>query len=317
MPRDKWISFVEWSVIIGVGVVDIILSRTTGISISVPVNNAETLAIIVALWPLTALLTRLTGFAKGSESLAESVAKFFVYIMVVTALEYYLATNQAPLNDPLMVKIDRLFGFSWPEFFAWVHDHRPVGKVLSYMYASLPVQAALVLFVVGVVYPRRADRFVTAFLVSSLLTLLIFGLFPVAGPFIYFQHTDLSQARYAEHYLQMRSHAMAAIPMDDIRGIISFPSFHVASAVIITYFFRRLSFISGLVVVLNIGMSIGALVIGGHYLVDVLAGLVVGLATIAVLRWLQGTQPEQRLALGLRRFSPMQARAGKRRALQG
>lgn len=317
MPRDKWISFAEWAVIIGVCLVDIILSRITGISISVPPNNAETLLIIVVLWPLTALLTRLTGFAKGSETIAENAAKFFMYIMVVTSLEYYLATNQAPLNDALMVKIDGLLGFSWPEFFGWVGDHRPVGKVLAYLYASLPAQAALLLFVLGVVYPRRANRFVTAFLVSSLLTLLTFGLFPVAGPLVYFQHTDLPQAYYAEHYLQMRSHALAAIPMDDIRGIVSFPSFHVSSAVIITYFFRRLSFISVLVVILNTGMSIGALVIGGHYLVDVLAGLVVGLATIAVIRWLQGTEPEQRLPLGLPRFGAMQRSAGKWRALRG
>jgi membrane-associated phospholipid phosphatase len=303
MPREKWISLIEWAVIIGVCLIDIILAHITGISISGVAADVKLLTIVVALWPLTALLTRLTGFAKGGETIAENAAKFISFTVVVSAFEYYLAANPAPLNDALMVKIDGLLGFSWPAYFGWVSNHNLVGKVLAYLYASLLIQAALVLFVVGAVYPGRANRFVTAFLVSSFLTLLIFGLFPVAGPLIYFEHTDLPQANYSEHYLKMRSHALVAIPMDNILGIVTFPSFHVSSGVIITYFFRGLPFLSVLAVILNIGMSISALVPGGHYLIDILAGLVVGLITVAIIHWLEGAGAERRLPLGLPRLA--------------
>jgi membrane-associated phospholipid phosphatase len=297
MPRDRWISLLEWAIIISLGSANVMLAHITGISMSEPISNAKILTIIVAVWPLTAVLTRLTGFGVGTEVIAENAAKFFLFTLVASAFSYYLATNSAPLNDALIVKIDGLLGFSWPAFFAWVSNHNPVGTVLAYLYVSLIIQAVLVLLFVGVIYPRRPNRFITAYFVSALLTMVVFGFFPVAGPFVYFHHTDAPGALYVEHYLQMRRHALTTIPMDDLRGIVSFPSFHVSGAVIITYFLRGLPVVSLLAIAVNIGMSVGALYIGGHYLSDVLAGFVVGLITIAVIQWLEGSGPEQRLAL--------------------
>jgi len=125
--------------------------------------------------------------------------------------------------------------------------------------------------------------------------LFFFWIFPVAGPFVAFGHTDLPQANYTAHYLGMRNHTLAAIPMDDIRGIISFPSFHVSSAIIMTWFLRRLRYVFSIAVLLNIGMSIGALVIGGHYLIDVIAGIGLGFVTIFVISRLEKGYPEMRL----------------------
>ena len=266
-------------------------------------KNVELLAVVFAVWPLTAVLTRVLGFGIGTEVIAENAAKFFLFTLAASTLSYFLATGPAPLNDALMVKIDGLLGFSWPDFFAWVLDHKTIGVVLAYMYVSLLPQAVLVLLFVGAIYPRRPDRFITAYLVSGAITLFVFALIPVAGPFVYFKHLDMPGALYVEHYLQMRSHARSEISMDDLRGIVSFPSFHVSSAIIITYFLRGLPIVFPLAILVNIGMSIGALFIGGHYLSDVLAGLIVGVITIGVIRWLEGAGPEPRLALRRRNLT--------------
>jgi membrane-associated phospholipid phosphatase len=297
VPRDRWISVLEWAVIIGIGLMNVILAGVTGISLSEPLKDAELLAVIFALWPVTAALTRITGFGVGTEVIAENAAKFFSFTVAASTLSYFVAINPAPLNDALMVKIDGLLGFNWPNFFGWVLDHKAIGIALACMYVSLLPQAVLVLLFVGAIYPRRPNRFVTAYLMSAAMTLFLFSLLPVAGPFVYFHHLDMPGAIYAEHYLQMRNHTRSAIPMDDLRGIVSFPSFHVSSAVIITYFIRGLPILFPLAVVVNTGMSIGALYVGGHYLSDVLAGLLVGLITIGVIRSLEGAGPEPRLAL--------------------
>ena len=296
MSRDRIISRAEWIFIGMTGIADLALSHFWGVPITVSLHVLAALAIIVAVWPVTALITRRTGFAKGSEVLAENAAKFFVFIFFVSAFEYFMAFNQAPLYDEKLISIDAALGFHWPDFFAWINDHRLIRKILAYCYVSLQIQAVLVLFVVGAIYPRRAHFFVTAFLIASCLTMLFFGLFPVAGPFVTYHHTDLPQAYYTEHYLQLRAHAMKVISLDDIRGIVSFPSFHVASAVIITYFFRRMSFVSVLIALLNIGMGVAALVIGGHYLTDILAGIAVGVMTIMVVERLQGSVREDPLS---------------------
>jgi membrane-associated phospholipid phosphatase len=296
-PRDRSISLLEWAFIIGIGLADLILSRLTGISLSEPTTNTEIFVTIFAIWPLAAILTRVTGIGAGLEVIAENVAKFVFVTLAALTLSYFLAANPAPLNDELMVKIDAFFGFRWPDFFAWVLDHKTIAVVLAYLYVSLLPQAVLVLLFVGAVYPRRPNRFITAYLVSAAMTLFLFSLLPVAGPFVYFHHLDMPGALYVEHYMQMRAHARSVIPMGDLRGIISFPSFHVSSVVIITYFLRGLPGLFPLAIVINIGVSIGAVYVGGHYLSDVLAGLVIGLITIGFIRWLEGAGPEPRLAL--------------------
>ena len=296
MSRDTIISRSEWAFIGATGIADLVLSHFTGVPITVSWHVLAALAIIVAAWPVTLFVTQKTGFAKGSEVLAENAAKFFIFIFFVSAFEYFIASSSAPLYDERLIAIDAALGFHWPDFFSWINDHRLIRKILAYCYVSLQIQAVLVLFLVGAIYPRRAHYFVTAFLISSCLTMLFFGLFPVAGPFVTYHHTDLPQAYYTEHYLQLRAHAMTVISLDDIRGIVSFPSFHVASAVIITYFFRRMSFLTVLIALLNIGMGIAALVIGGHYLSDILAGIIVGIVTIAAIERLQGQGQERPLS---------------------
>ena len=161
VPRDRLISLIQWAVIICVGLADVVLARATGVSISEPGNTAKLLMIIVAVWPLTAVFTRLTGFGVGGEDIAENVAKFSLFAFVAIILSYYLAANRAPLNDALMVKIDGLFGFSWPDFFSWVSLHKDAGAVLDFVYPTLMVQALLVILAVGVFYPGRPARFIS------------------------------------------------------------------------------------------------------------------------------------------------------------
>ncbi len=296
-PRDRWISLLEWAFIIGIGLADLILSSLNGISLSEPARNTKIFVAIFAIWPLAAVLTRVTSIGAGLEVIAENITKFVFVTLAALTLSYFLAANPAPLNDELMVKVDAFFGFSWPDFFEWVLDHKPIGVVLAYLYVTLLPQAVLVLLFLGAIYPRRPNRFITAYLVSAAMTLFLFSLFPVAGPFVYFHHLDMPGALYVQHYMQMRDHARSAIPMGDLRGIISFPSFHVSSVVIITYFLRGLPGVFPLAIVVNIGVSIGAVYVGGHYLSDVLAGLVIGLITIGFIRWIEGAGPEPRLAL--------------------
>lgn len=77
---------------------------------------------------------------------------------------------------------------------------------------------------------------------------------------------------------------MAALRLDDLYGLITFPSFHVAAAVLIAYAARGTP-LAFLALVLNLVMAVSALSEGGHYLVDVLAGAAVAGLAIGVVRW--------------------------------
>jgi len=296
MSRNKIISLCEWAVIIATFGVDMWFSKYSGIPLNFSTNTILAIVLICALWPTVYVLTQWTGVGKGSEVIAESAAKFFAFVFAICCLEYYLASMGGPLWDDTLIKIDDLLGFSWPDFYAFVTRHSSLEGLLKVFYFSIMNQALAVMFGASIIFPERAARFTTAFIVSSSITMFFFWLFPVAGPFFAFHHTDLPLADYTLHYIKIREHGFATIPVDNLKGIVSFPSFHVSSAVILTYFFRKIPVIFPLVFILNIGMSIGALVIGGHYLCDLLAGAGVGGLTILFLRVLDRGHPETQIS---------------------
>ena len=238
MYGDRWISAVEWGVIAVIVAIDFAFAAATGIGVNRALDYTKTFAIILAAWPALALLIRVTGIAKGGDFIAEMMAKALIFIYAATVFEYYLATSPAPLRDPWLIAADRALGFDWPAVFAWFQQHAGLRHVLAYAYSGLTLETGGVALTLAMFFPARARRFTTALIVSSLFTIPMLWLLPVAGPFVTFDHIDLPQADYTQHYLAMRAHAFASIPLDDPRGIISFPSFHASSAVLLSYLVR-------------------------------------------------------------------------------
>src|SRR5579863_8167986 len=78
-PRERWASLIQWGIIISVGLMDLILARIAGISLSLPMRDVETSAAIVGVWPFAAIFTRLSGFAVGCEVIAENLAKLLLF----------------------------------------------------------------------------------------------------------------------------------------------------------------------------------------------------------------------------------------------
>jgi membrane-associated phospholipid phosphatase len=78
---------------------------------------------------------------------------------------------------------------------------------------------------------------------------------------------------------------MTVVRFDDLEGLVSFPSFHVAGAILVTWAFRRRRRILIPLIVLNIGLVISTVITGEHYLVDVLASVPLFAGSVAAYRW--------------------------------
>ncbi|HZT88934.1 MAG TPA: phosphatase PAP2 family protein [Stellaceae bacterium] len=293
MRADRWISGIEWGVVALLVAADVAFAAMTGIPVVNWQRRTLAIALLVALWPATLLLTRLAGRAGDASFLAEIPGKAFAYIAAATICEYYCATSQAPLHDPLLIRLDGLLGVRWTDLYALADAHPGIRDVLSYVYFSLGSETCLVLGIIAVFYPRRARRFTTALIVSSLLTIPFLWLFPVAGPLVAFPdlpasvYSDVVYRLGPEHYMAMRNHVFSAIDMSNLGGIVSFPSYHAASAVMLAYFLRGVRFLFPAAAAFNAVMIAATPIIGGHYIVDVIAGVLVGAATIAVIEWIE------------------------------
>ena len=214
---------------------------------------------------------------------------------------YMFATLRFPLYDKQLSALDKAFGFDWVSYFNFCIRHQFVNKVLRVAYSSLGWQTIFTISFLA--YRRKFTKnieLVWITLVSLLITTAVSGIIPACGTF-YFYGVGLENAVHLKDYFSLRTGEPLRFALDNIHGIITFPSFHTASAILLTYAHRgERSFY--LFLLANILMILATPVFGGHYLVDVLGGGVVAVFSIFLVQYLKALIGEngRRKAYGLR-----------------
>lgn len=301
MTSEGWLSTAEWAVIAAMLAMDIAFAWATGIPVIHWQKQAAALAIVIGGWPAIALLSHVTGLAKGATFVAEIPGKVLSYILVASVLEYFLATSPLPLHDHLLNGIDRALGFDWIAMCNWAAPYTSLHAVLSFAYFNLSNEAGLVLLVIVLFYPRRARRFATALILSSVLTIPFLWIFPVSGPFNALSglpdHCVSDAVIGTRHYMMMRSHGFDVIDIETLSGIVAFPSYHATAALVLTYLLRGIPIVFPAAVAFNALMIAATPLIGGHFLIDVVAGFATAGATIYLLQQLEPRGASERAPL--------------------
>ena len=73
-----------------------------------------------------------------------------------------------------------------------------------------------------------------------------------------------------------------------LTGIVTFPSFHAATAALYLWAFWPVRWFRPVAVVANVGMLLATPLGGGHYFIDVFAGIAVAAAAIIAAQWIAG-----------------------------
>jgi len=121
---------------------------------------------------------------------------------------------------------------------------------------------------------------------------------PAEGAWAYYGVAHLVDAYYLPDFYALRAREMPEIVMAKTTGIIQFPSFHAAVALIFIYESRGIRILFPACMGLNALMIISTPTWGGHHLSDVLAGLAVVPCAIFILRSWQ-REPSERLTLAV------------------
>lgn len=129
----------------------------------------------------------------------------------------------------------------------------------------------------------RNREFIATVGVALLLTVLLFGLFPAAGPWMHFGVRDPAGLSYMQQLTALRAGRVAVLRLDDLDGLVTFPSFHVAMAVLLAWAARGTG-VAVAAVTLNLAMAVSTPSEGGHYLTDGIGGIAVALTAIAAVR---------------------------------
>ena len=220
---------------------------------------------------------------------------FFGFLMV---LAYNCAVVSAHFNfayDPALATIDRwlLGGHSVSELAHWALSVFPLSffQGLEFIYFGMfpQIGAAIILLALGE-GRGRAMQFVGTLLVSYYLALVIFYIWTAQGPFYLCpQHFSRFPASLQSYKIQKTiiADALALWHHEPISRIstdyfIALPCMHIVQPLIVMWFLRRWRRIVMLLAAYDLLLLVSILLLEMHYVVDILAGVLVAALAIAI-----------------------------------
>lgn len=225
---------------------------------------------------------------------------------VLTALSYVLASTNMPLQDATLISVDRTVGIDWRSLVDTLMRQPSLIALLNYAYASLSYQLVLFLpaaFLTG--HGRIGSQFVLAWSITLAATIAVSPFVPALGGYLHYQlePKDFPEVRVLAAWLfvppfhAVRDGTLNMVELSNLDGIVTFPSFHAAAAVLLGWAGSGIPFLRYPMIVLNILMVMSTMPIGGHYAIDVIAGCLVAAGSIIAARtWVSLAQPR----IGLR-----------------
>jgi membrane-associated phospholipid phosphatase len=193
-----------------------------------------------------------------------------------------------PLVDEQLSRIDKAIGFDWVAWYQWVRRHSALLFFLNLAYNSGLPQTIVVPFVLGITGRRRElVNHVTRFMLAVLICIGIATLFPAASAFLHFHITDPGTSSSVSTFFPLRDGTLRVFDLADEQGLISMPSMHTAMAVLFAYAIRGIPVLGYAAMTLNAVMIASTPTQGGHYLIDVVAGALLALTTIILVKHLR------------------------------
>lgn len=232
------------------------------------------------------------GLAERLRAFAALVGTFLPMSMSISVFMYLASATDKSLADAELAMIDEALGFNWLDFLIAVNESASFSTVLLAAYHSLAFQVPLLLFWHAM---RReghlAFEFLALFGVSAAISLAMMIVIPAAGAYAHFnpEPSDFSNftAQAGMWHYSVLSVLRSGVPYElvltEANGLVTFPSFHTALGILIVYALRH-SVLWVPVGILNLLMIVGTLPEGGHYLIDVIAGMLVAATSILAVR---------------------------------
>ena len=231
---------------------------------------------VLLLGGLAATAARYAGWAAPRKFIiAETLAATFLVVLftnVVAPAQYVGVALGFPLVDEWLAAADAALGVNVPALVGWTAARPALTVLLAGAYLTLLPQFLLTLVALGFVHRDRSNlwEFVFHFHVCLAVTLLGVALLPAACAFTYYGFESLiDQSRFISHFEGLRAGTFTHIRFDNIEGLISFPSFHVAGGLIVTWAFRHYRWWLVPIAVLNVLLISATVMTGAHYAIDV------------------------------------------------
>jgi len=249
------------------------------------------IAGVAALLATTAYIFRRP--ANRVQRIARDTSEYFGLFSLIALIgataTYPLSAGSHGFVDPALEQIDALLRFNWIAWYDVVAAHRSLQLLGTAAYQSIFVSPAILLGYFAWTGHRASARgFIAAFWVAAVLSLALFPFLPAEGPLAFLWRGPIpympESALYQMSLIpELRRHGISHVDLGALRGLVSAPSFHTASAILYVaaaWPFRRLRWP---LLALNLAMLLSTPVEGTHYLADMIAGALVALVALGIV----------------------------------
>jgi membrane-associated phospholipid phosphatase len=223
-------------------------------------------------------------------------AYLIVYTHIGASLSYALVATNLPLLDAQFDAIDQAMSLDWTGYLTWTVQYPAWATALRWMYFSSLLQTILVVFVlVHTNHLQRLRAFLLLFVMTSLVVVVLSGLLPAVGAIAYLAPPPALRGGigldagtwHLDQFTALRDGRLNLIDFRRIQGLVTFPSFHSALAVICAWGFWAVPWWRWPMAALCVGILLATPLLGGHYFVDVWAGVLIAWIGVAcVHRWI-------------------------------
>lgn len=217
-----------------------------------------------------------------------------LFSLEASILNYLLLPHTGPRIDALLAAIDRALGFNWPRAMGFMARHPVLNGAALFAYSSMLPQVALLAILLGSRQPQRVYSFCLALSLAALVCVAVWCFAPSFGAFSVYPPPPSSMvlaldSAYARDLVHLLRDGPGLISPHDARGLIGFPSYHAALALLVAWYAWPLRFLRWPAIALNIAVLAATPVQGGHHLVDVLGAVPVTAFALFAAMWLVPT----------------------------
>jgi membrane-associated phospholipid phosphatase len=261
-----------------------------------------TFGVTVAIGLLLALIAY--GSALIRPELADPKLIFWfgatAQVIVVTAIDgplsYVANALNWPLQDHALLLIDRAIGLDPESIAAFVNDHSWLAECLNIGYGFIKWPLLGVPIVLTMTSRLiRLQQFMLALNIALAVTIMISVFVPAIGTYygLNVSPTErfslIDSANYAAQLrdiVALRDGSLRHLELFKLAGIVSFPSFHAASAVLYVWALWPVRGFRWAAIGINTWMIAATPVIGAHYIIDIVGGAGVAAGSVLLAKHL-------------------------------
>jgi PAP2 superfamily len=223
---------------------------------------------------------------RRAECAIETLVQLSMISVAAGCAQYALAALSSGYIDHALVAADAALGFDWVVLYEYMCANKSISAPLRLSY--LAIFCSPFVLICWLCFSGRCDRarlWVMVYVVSLTITLVIFPFFPsksalthnFGADFTYMPATGDWQAEIID---KLRSGVNTKVFTGNMAGLIGFPSFHAAMAILLIWASISVPVLRVGMILVNTMMLIATPIEGAHYLVDVIGGVGVAICSI-------------------------------------